>query len=454
MEDERDYTDAGPLFCEGDLEYANSRAPWLAKIMEKKKPFPGKKRWPGGAWSASRIKLLGWCPYRHYLKYEESKKDPPGPAAQVGKVVHGALEYAGYLRLRDGSIPWVASVEELQFLACRAAADLKGDKSEGMSCSLSELLERSREILEGLGPVDYRGLYEVEALFTWRPPGFVGFKIGGYIDAILHSGGSADRPRQVIVRDYKTGMGEIPSEEECFRDPQIAAYLCWAHERWPHSFVVFDMWYVAKGPNARIYVPWSKKLQNTFLDTVDAARVAQMHYKNRATPGDHCGHCPFRGTCGAFSQRLQKGLVDLPKESMREIPMDRRMTLHCQARLLEKIAKTRKEDLARSIIEDLGQKQMRYESRTHKVSKTRRSKRYFESERIMLEEMAAIGGVEVLDLMESLTRGMSTQKLDAWIKGLAEEKREKALELLERKSSKGYGKWSIRVTEKKGASPF
>ncbi len=425
---------AGPLFG-GDSGAAISRPPWLVQGP----PKTNKQRWPGGARSASWLKRLRKCPRNHSQRYRHRRPDPTGWHGRVGNVVHDVLDWGAKRRLmkRFRGQSSTMSVEEMLHLA----------EFHATARREASVLERAREILTGLGSVDFSKVYASEMLVHWYASH--SFHLAGYID-LVEVEGEPRRPHEVtgevVATDYKTGS-TILTDEQMFRDEQVGLYLTGIRRLFPNaSRITFRMWYVAEGLQKEI--PYSRYLEREFLARARSRRITWLSRDETADPSaGNCGHCPYRGTCVALSTAISRSTALPPAGSVEAWPLPEKMRRYREAKVAEKNAAVRAGDLAPLILKELGPKQSSYRAGRLLASKVRKTVTHWDSPGKALVEIAQAVDIPLASIIDQLGKGIGDRKIKSWVASLGAGYRESVEAIIDKRQKTTGGAARIQVTE-------
>ena len=249
----------------------------------------------GHDFSASVIKTLRMCKKRLWYKKVKKFKDPPGPQARVGSLVHEVLELAALTRLEPDRFPdipqpesGIAEADELITLLHREAED------QGVWA-----FQAASESLKAAAPIDFSTMVKAEYVIEKHPIG--PYTMGGVLDRI--DAWHVDGVYHVVLSDYKTGF--VPPADELHDDPQTVLYLKWAADTfedadelalcfwWPgagHQFTIRYDPEAAEYGLARILREWAEWVEGGYTE----AKAPE------ANLGVHCSHCPYRAHCDEY----------------------------------------------------------------------------------------------------------------------------------------------------------
>lgn len=391
--------------------------PWLREPP----PPKTKARWPSGARSPSWFTNFSKCPRRHAQRYRYNRPDPTGLDAMVGRTIHGALEDAANIRMHPGrrrGVPAKAPTSEILFLL-----ELQKDVLLGQGM---ETLARAREIVKEMPPVEFSDLAGVEFLWTFYAT--PALRIAGYADLIQlreeRSFRQNSTRQTVIITDYKTGEGQLPTEEELELNIQATLELCWAVRQWPNARCRFRIINVAHGQE--VWIDWTPEMDQRTLAFCRAVNWAFEAKTEDAIVGTHCVYCPYRGDCKAYEESLRA--YD-PKDSLDKKPIEQLLEAHHTAKMIMDMAEQRKKDAAALIIRAFGQNQRKYDSARFTAYKKSRRLPQFKSESQMIFRLAQLSGAEPDALIDNLTK-VQKKSLDAWVQTLPVTAQEEAQQII------------------------
>lgn len=419
---------------------AQSKPWWLTDPPPKKI----KGQWPKGARSASWTKLAGLCLQRHAWKYRYRRPDPTGLDALIGSAIHGALEDAGRRRLRPAKpgLPRAASPDELLHLLEYQPEILEDPGTEAM--------RRSREVISSMPPANFDNVWAVE--YLWQFSVTYNLRIAGYADLIQvvpDPRGIQFPPVMVVVTDYKTGMGQLPSREELEHDVQAGYYLAWARRQWPNTPKIrFRIWNV--NLDKEIYADWTNHTEDLILSYARAAQHAWNAKRETPTVGQHCTYCPYRKECTAYTKYLndaKKALARSP-EHLDNLGIEQLAPLYNEAKTLASLSETRRKDISERILELLGN-QSKYETQLVRIRKRSNSKTSYRSAANIVGALAEITGQSPGTLMDTVC-SISLNKLNALVKSLSDDQLQRAQAMLEVNATQGRTSPWVEVQEKEG----
>jgi len=416
-----------------------ARGPDLPPWLKEPPPPKRKARWPAGARSPSWFGNFSTCPRRHAQKYRYQRPDPTGLDAMVGRTIHGALEDAALIRMspsRRKGVPAKASTEEILFLL-----ELQKDVILGQGV---ETLARAREIVKNMPLMEFTDLVDVEFLWTFYAT--PNLQVAGYADLIQLREERSFRqnsPHQtVIITDYKTGEGQLPSEEELELNVQATLELCWAVRQWPEARARFRIINVARGQE--VWVDWTPEMDQRTLAFCRAVNWAFQTKVEDAVVGQHCVYCPYRGDCPAYAESLR---AYNPPDSLENKSIEQLLEIHHSSKLIMDIAEQRKKDAAALIMRGFGQNQRKYDSARFTAYKKSRRLPQFNNESQMLFRLAELSGADPEALINNVLK-VQKKPLDAWVQTLPVAIQEQAQEIIaEHQSHSDTPPW-IEVKER------
>lgn len=425
-----------PLFGGGPPAASNKPA-WLVDPP----PQLDKGRWPGGAFSPSWLKLMHLCPLKHAENYRRRMKEPASPEMNVGTAVHSALAWAGLRRLRatHRGLPGSASTDELLHLV----------EHEPVARTDPAVLLRAREIITGMGPISFDGLIAVEQLVTWR----VGsVNLAGYADQISATGDPRN-PDEVVITDYKTG-GAVPDEGELFYDPQACMYAVSARAAYPNARrIVFRIFNVTSMEER--FLAWTRHMEEGFLAVVRAATNAWNAKDETPKPGSHCDYCHVRTRCKAFHDRLAKAKREqLEPDYLQRLTLEQKIEKYREMHAVHAMSERAKKDLGAMIDSDIPASLKSYTAGHLQATRKRESFTSWNGEAEAVFELSEVTGVPFRQLAEELMKGIGAGKLASFLKGLPDNMRPLAEDVIRRRCSKGVSGYHIEVRELKGKVVF
>jgi len=411
-----------------DVTESADKAPWLTKAPKERK----KKAWKSlkATGSPYKVALALLCLQRFWWRYGPMKrKDPAGPSAVVGKLVHGAREDAALRRIKREwpHVPKVASTAELLHLLEHQPAQLMREKEPPLVSGA--VLEEAREITITSGEEDYSRVWSVEHPWTLRNLSR-GFSPGGFIDQIDHEGGSPDHPERVTITDYKCSF-TMPDKDELYYDPQPGLYLAWGKARWPGADVYFRLKNLRL--NKVMWLRWTPAYDA--LHRAQARMAFQLWSSNlqTASAGDHCRYCPYRegdnhfGACSAYEGLLEKArYASSNPGGLERHPIERVMRIYLEARVGSDVSESRRLAARKVVLDKLGD-QRKY-TYGDLMAYTRRDRLpIFDQPWTFLHELAAVAGVEPADLFADL---FSVKKggVDKWAASIEDEETKRAVD--------------------------
>ncbi len=392
---------------------------WLTKPLPKKT----RGRWPGGAKSPSWFTRISKCARNHAQRYRYKRPDPSGLDAIIGNAIHGALQDAARIRqAKRRGAPMNAGKEELLFHLERQP-EVVHDRG-------TEVLRRSREVIEDMkGTVELNNVWGAE--FVWSFHASAGLLIAGIADLILvypDPNNPTGPPELVLIIDYKTGPGQVPSQEELRDDPQACLQLIWAKRFFQGAKrVQFLLWNV--GQNEKVPIDWDYGIERNTMAFVRACWNLWCQNDETANVTNRCRFCPYRSDCKAYSQELAKE-VYRPKDSLENKTIEELMPISYRSRLMGDLADTRRKDANELIMALLGPGQKKYKgSRLTAYRKTKKMES-LGSVSDTLFKLSETTGTNLASLLDACT-SIGPQRLKAWVKTLPEDKRDMAEALID-----------------------
>ena len=252
------------------------------------------------AYSHSRLSLYETCPrqYRyHYLDRIEPPDEAEAIELFVGSRVHQALE-ALYRELMRGRR---LTLEEL-IATFRHHWEQEWPKS--MRFPRPDDEPASYRALGERCLADYHARYEpfdgdhtiaVERLlvFPLDPEGEV--QVQGYVDRLSVGADGVWR-----IHDYKTGK-YLPTQQQADADRQLALYEIGVRHAWPDVREVELVWhYLAHDVELRSRRS-TDDLAQVRAGVLELVKVVESDQEFRTAVGTHCGWCPYRAICPAWS---------------------------------------------------------------------------------------------------------------------------------------------------------
>jgi len=252
------------------------------------------------AYSHSRLSLYETCPrqYRyHYLDRIEPPDEAEAIELFVGSRVHQALE-ALYRELMRGRR---LTLEEL-IATFRHHWEQEWPKSmrfprpDDEPASYRALGERClADYYARYEPFDGDHTIAVERLlsFPLDPEGEV--QVQGYVDRL-----SLGRDGVWRIHDYKTGK-YLPTQQQVDADRQLALYEIGVRHAWPDVREVELVWhYLAHDVELRSRRS-ADDLAQVRTGVLELVKVVESDQEFRTAVGAHCGWCPYRAICPAWS---------------------------------------------------------------------------------------------------------------------------------------------------------
>jgi hypothetical protein len=393
---------------------------WLSK------PFPknakSRSRWPSGGKSPSWFKKMARCARQHAQRYRYKKPDPSGLDAIIGNAIHGAFQDAAiYRMIKRAGVPMRASKGELLYHLER--------QPEVIHDRGTEVLRRAAEVIEAMEvDLDLNNVWGAE--FVWSFHASAGLLIAGIADLILvfpdpHNPGGP--PELVVVVDYKTGPGQVPSQAELRDDPQACLQLIWAKRFFQGAKrVQFMLWNV--GQNERVPIDWDHQLERTTLAFVRACFHQWSQKYEKATVKASCKYCPYRSDCKAYNSTLQKE-VYRAKERLEDKSIEELVEINYESRKIAEIAEQRKADSADLIMEKLGPFKRKYATGRFTAYRKTRKLTSYSSTSDLLFKLCESSGVDLGRILDTCT-SLGSKKLKTFLGTLPEDKQKLAKELV------------------------
>lgn len=422
--------------------------PWLKIPPRKRKKAP----WPRKAnGSPHRVSLALTCLLKFDWRYGKTKrKEPPGPEATVGKLVHGARQDAALRRIRPGrrwkNIPPIASVDELLFLLEHQPAQLLREKEE-MAPITSSNLEEARRITILAGPESFKNTWAVEHPWTLRVS--QGFVPGGRIDKIDHEGGSPGNPKRVTITDYKTNQ-LLPDPEELRFDPQPGLYMGWAKRQWPRAEIKFVLKNLRHDKSLPLY--WSQEYDDFHLANARMAYNLWSSGRTEASAGDHCRYCPYREgdsgypACPAYKKLVQQTLhLEKHPGGLKRYDVPKLMRIYRTAHVGELINKELKADTRSALLGKLGSEPTVFDYGDLRARVARDRVEAFDNVWHFLNDLADAMDVDLSALFEDVC-SVNAKKVKEKVASIQDaEKRASIEELVEEYQSLGMSKPKLTV---------
>lgn len=433
------------------------RPPWLSVLPPKKRPF----KWPSGGKSPSWFKKIAACQLQHAHRYRRRLKDPTGLLGAVGNVIHGAIEDAANIRARPGrrgQIPLTAGPRELLYLLELQADAVRQDLNviEGEQASIivtSEVLARAREIVSALQPIDLSNLWveprtgKAGSEFIWSfhiTPQFVVAGIADLIQAVPDPKNFNAPPTRVIVSDWKTGLGQMPSREELALDAQAGLQLCWARRAFPRTpRIQFRL--VNLALRKEVWVDWTPGLDQLVLSFARSCWHIWQLKQEDARVGTHCAYCPYRESCGPYEKYLRDSSF-MPAVSLEG--MDTSALVHAwhRAKIVSALSETRRIDAGKRLLEKMGRQKTYRAGNLMARKKSKRVPQYRDEAGLMIE-LAEQTGTSLEAVINNACQ-LRKKGLEGWIKTLPVTKQKIARDLIDQHQSLNHTPPWIEVSEK------
>lgn len=433
------------------------RAPWLMLPPPKKRPF----NWPSGGKSPSWFNRLSRCLLEHANRYRRKIPDPTGLDGVIGNVIHGALEDAGNIRAnpgRRGSVPPVVRPEELLYLIELQKDCVRQDLNvvEGPAAYqivTTEVLARCRQIIAGMRPIKLDNIWidprskKSGVEYIWKFQLSPGLLIAGIADLIQAQPDPSDfrkPPLQVVITDWKTGRGQLPSPDELALDAQAGLELCWARRAFPQTpRIRFRLYNVTLGEE--VYVDWSEGLDQLMTSFASACWHLWCQGKEDATISSHCARCAYRTNCNPYQGFLRASAMK-PKTGLdgQDLPALIR-TFH-EAKLLYDLAEARKADCQKRILAELGE-QKTYRTGHLLARQKRRKQSGYKDSLGLVTALAEATNVDVEQVIAAITK-VQKGGLSGFVQTLPVAKQVTARKVIDAHASEYYTKPWIEVSEK------
>jgi hypothetical protein len=417
--------------------------PWW--LTEAPLPKPNKwANWPKGAKSPSWFKGFALCPRRHSQKYRHKREDPQGLDAIIGNLIHGALEDGGRRRLHPGRRsppPRAISREELLHLL-----EFQPEAVKGVG---TEALARAREIISQIESVDMGNVWSVEHVWNFRIHGsLVAAGKADLVQIVPHYRNPNGPPERVVISDYKTGPGTMPSRRQLELDAQVALELAWGRLCWPQSRVQFRLWNLTQG--REVYVDWRQDIHDLATSFARSCFNLWIQRHEEPNPGKHCTYCPFRSDCKAYEDFMRKASL-LPPESLENKSVTDLARIFFNAKLVEKLAEQRRKDAGKLLMDKLARDQKSHEAGRWLIKKRSRRLDSFRSDHDTITKLSEVTGIAIPQLIDTCCK-ISKGQLDSFVKSLPPEKRKTAEVLIDHQKVLGHTPPWIEVRERE--APF
>lgn len=357
------------------------------------------RKWDGLNWdaSASRLKRYEGCPLSYRFRYVDKVKDPSGPEARVGKLLHASLEPAAKARIGQAQPALVELPELLEGL---------GAAVPGIEHTTDEDVVAAKAVLEGLAPFDVsRGgvILAVELPYTLV---IDGMRWGGFYDLVV----SYPKDDAIEIVDWKKGMtiGHALAEV----DPQVNLYLASYRETHLASLAAEGISPEDDYTEIRCSlislatdfhtppVRWRPELDAFIRGRASAAFKAWDRGNARARVGANCASCFARDRCGPYRERLKALEVAQDPCEAKDLPFPELLRQRQHMAEVYKQSEQRRKDLDK----ELKVRLRRAAGETVSVGGFRasvRSRRSGEFDVAVLPELAAHLGVDPHELLRS-----------------------------------------------------
>lgn len=271
------FLDGVPVL-EQKVEPAPSTQPPVAEAVEEDEDPPDA---PRPALSYSAITTYRECPRQYWYRYQLRLEAPPTVEAQLGSVVHRALEGAGGLRRRGETLTG-ARLRSLYDEAWTGQVPADPRRHAVMEALGWDLLHRALE----RGDLDRVPAY-VESRFEI---GLDGWDLRGYIDRVEPDDHGGWR-----IVDFKTGRPL--SSVELRRDLQLALYALGARRGLGlEGPLALEIAYLRRGERVEIPVDRGLVRKAEVIGSGVADGVRRGRFPARPLPR-RCSLCPYRMTC-------------------------------------------------------------------------------------------------------------------------------------------------------------
>jgi hypothetical protein len=433
------------------------RPPWLHRPPPKKRPFA----WPSGGKSPSWFKRLARCYLEHAHRYRRGIKDPTGLTGAVGLVIHGAIEDACNIRAfpgRRGQIPPTINSDELMYLAELQSGAIRQDLSvlEGEPAErivTTEVLARVRQIIAGMDPIRAANIWhdprtkKCGVEYIWQFHLGAGLLIAGIADLVQvqpHPTDPRHPPLEIVISDWKTGQGQLPTQDELALDLQAGLQLCWARRAFPYTPTIrFNLVNVAL--NKSVSVEWSEGLDQLMTSFARAAWHVWSQRDETATTGSHCKHCAYRTGCNPYAKHLQDSTYK-SLEGLEALTVPQLMEAHREAKVLLDMAEARKKDAGKLLLAALGQ-QKNYRAGNLVAIKKRREQPGYKGEASMLQALSEVANMPLERVLTSCVKIKKTG-IEGLVKTLSLDKQGEARKLLNAHSEPTFTPYWVEVSEK------
>jgi hypothetical protein len=257
-------------------------------------------------------------------------------------------------------------------------------------------------------------------------------------------------PQLVVVVDYKTGPGQVPSKEDLAADPQACLELIWARRYFRTAKrVQFHIWNVTQ--NQRVTIDWDHQIEQATLAFVRACRHTWDQKIERAHVTRDCRYCPYRTDCKAYTQSLMAESYRPTEGALDMKEIDELAEIHHRAKRVLDLSETRKKDAGKLILEKLGPLQTRHRTGRFLVMRKTRKLETFPSVSDTVYKLSEATGVDAGRILDSCTSLGDGRKLKAWVQTLPETKQKIAADLIEVLKQKRSSPPWIEVRESNNA---
>ena len=287
------------------------------------------------------------------------------------------------------------------------------------------------------------------AEFLWSFHVSAGAMVAGIADLIDVHLDTTGAPDTVLVVDYKTGPGQVPSEEELGNDPQACLELIWAR-RYFHNAkrVQFQIYNVLL--DQRVTIDWSQELEWATLAFVRACWRTWSLKNEKAQTNGTCKWCAYRSDCKGFTKDLQDQAFK-SEESLEGKSIDQLMEISHRSKIIEDLAHSRRTDANALIMEKMGTLQKSHQGARFRATKTSRKVVSYPNVSDIAFRLAESTGADARGILDSCASYGEGKKLKTWVNTLPEEKRDIAKTVLEAAKEERSSRPYIIVKETGGA---
>ena len=451
--------DSWELGSDGSIVPHYPRPPWLSKPPPKKKKFD----WPDGGKSPSWITRIATCQLEHANQYRHKLPNPTGLDGVIGNVVHGTLEDAARIRAFPsgrGRIPSVVRPAELLHLLELQTDCVRQDLSvvegnEAAAIVTVEVMARSRAIIAALDPISLGNIWinrrakRCGAEYVWQFPIDNQLLIAGVADLIQVQPDPTNPtdpnrpPLEVVITDYKTGYGQLPSHDELKMDVQAGLELCWARRAFPNTprirFRLFNL-----AHKESVYVDWTPGLDQIMLSFARACWNLWQFKDETPRVSSHCARCVYRGGCVAYEKHLKASAYRSP-DSLEGKTMAELVQSYYAAKVTHDLSERRKSDASALLIQALGEKKV-YETGRFTLRKKRRKLPGFRDETALFQDLSKRCSIPMDTVLRSASQ-VKKSGLEGLLMALPAEKQAMARLLIEQHQTNNQTPYWIEVKE-------